>query len=355
MPPKKLIFPASDTPLEQVEDLGRPRTAHLHLDCWKFVHRVIDPETGLFWVQKGFHGTEISDRDRAGIKREMTLTKSLAEKNPHIPYCGGLRETSHETSFLQANIAGNSLENYIEKSNYPLFHVLWVGKEVSRILKTAHAEGVIHRDLKPENIILGINENPLNQRRAHAPRIHIADWGAAQKLPVPAEEIVSPYGTVNYVAPEAIICNKHTQTSRGQVMQDPKTQRYFLVHPQNDIFSLGVILYRMATRELPFGERDAYAKEITPRSINDFGIAFPEDLDTVIQTMLSRAMEERYTRIEDVNANIRSLLKTTDRDLLRSPLIAPETLEPEMDDLEDIDTPDKDDDEWEKLVAQYCE
>jgi nucleotide-binding universal stress UspA family protein len=123
-------------------------------------------------------------------------------------------------------VVGQSVKSFLERTPLAAVEVAAIGAKVAHALHDIHRQHVIHLDLKPSNIILRENGTAV-----------LIDFGLAHHDQLPdlvAEEVNGPVGTGAYVAPEQVL------RERGD--------------PRSDIFSLGVILYFLATGERPFGE-----------------------------------------------------------------------------------------------------
>jgi serine/threonine protein kinase len=127
-------------------------------------------------------------------------------------------------------LQGETLENRLKRAGgrLPLAEVLRVGREVAEGLAAAHARGLIHRDIKPANVWL-------EQDRG---RVRIVDFGLARGAEPDAQftQAGTVIGTPAYMAPE--------QAAAATV------------DARCDLFSLGAVLYRAATGESPFGDKD---------------------------------------------------------------------------------------------------
>ncbi|HRI52625.1 MAG TPA: serine/threonine-protein kinase, partial [Pseudomonadota bacterium] len=113
----------------------------------------------------------------------------------------------------------------------PLGRIAHLGTQIASALSEAHSQGIVHRDLKPENILL-------TERRGETDVVKVVDFGIAKMIAhaAPGEDPISRMGTVfgtpHYIAPEQ---------ASGQA-----------VDGRADIYSLGCILYQMATGHVPF-------------------------------------------------------------------------------------------------------
>ncbi len=157
----------------------------------------------------------------------------------------------------------------------PLDEILRIARDAANGLAAAHAQGLIHCDIKPANIWL---ESPRD-------RAKILDFGLAIIHGDGEGDARSISGTPGYLAPEQ---------ARGL----PLDQR-------TDIFSLGCVLYRMATGTAPFtGEKRMKALWTVlsdpPESANELNPQIPEALSELIERMMSRAAVHRPATVSDV-------------------------------------------------------
>lgn len=165
-------------------------------------------------------------------------------------------------------VAGRSLEEILSSDgdSLPLNTRLQLIQEVAEALDYAHLQGVVHRDVKPSNILVGED--------GHA---RIADFGIAQINVKDAGG--SPWGTPAYMSPE-------------QLRGDP-------VDGRSDLFSLGVILYRMLTGHRPFQGNSALTvalkvqnQEPVPAAVFNTGLS-PE-LDCMVARAIAKDPADRY-------------------------------------------------------------
>ena len=124
---------------------------------------------------------------------------------------------------VMENVAGRSLEEILatENARLPLHTTLRLIQDVAEALDYAHLQGVVHRDVKPSNIMVGED--------GHA---RVADFGIAKLNVTDSGRLGPAWGTPAYMSPEQL---------RGES-----------VDGRSDLFSLGVILYRMLTGHRPF-------------------------------------------------------------------------------------------------------
>jgi len=162
---------------------------------------------------------------------------------------------------------GTSLEQELAAGRLPLSRALPVFRAVCAGVAAAHGAGMIHGDLKPSNILLGKDGET----------VKVADFGMARllgqvDLDATREHSRRVLGTINYMAPELRV-------------ETPGSDH------RADIYSLGVILYRMLTGSLPLGSF---------RLPSHFGREIPPYLDRVILRCLRTDPAERYDSVADL-------------------------------------------------------
>lgn len=259
---------------------------------------------GMGWVYKVFD-TKIKEKvalklikpevasDRETIERFSNELK-LARKIRHKNVCGmfdiGEAEGAH--FITMEYVSGEDLKSMIRMSTgLTIGTVLSIGKQVCQGLAEAHNLGVIHRDLKPQNIIIDRGGNA-----------KIMDFGIARSV---REKGITGagimIGTPEYMSPE--------QTEAKDVDQ------------RSDIYSLGIILYEMATGRVPFKGETALSVAIKhkteipkdPKSLNPH---ISDDLDRLILKCLEKDKARRYQTAAEVEAELDKIEKgipTTER------------------------------------------
>jgi len=180
-------------------------------------------------------------------------------------------------------LKGMSLEDYLKKKlesqpALPVDRVLRVGREIARGLAAAHARGLIHRDIKPANIWLDATAGG---------RVKILDFGLARAADGEGTLTQSGVivGTATYMAPEQ---------ARGEK-----------VDARADLFSLGCVLYRLATGRLPWKGEDVMSTLVAiatnpPMPVQQFNPELPPKLASLIMQLLAKRPEDRPPSAEAV-------------------------------------------------------
>jgi serine/threonine protein kinase len=233
------------------------------------------------------------DRDRLGrFEREAQVLAAL--NHPNIAQIHGLEESISGPVLIMELIEGPTLADRLThtRSGLPIGEVVAVAGQIADALDAAHTRGVVHRDLKPANAKI-----------TQAGTVKVLDFGLAKMTEEPDRaqtngltmsgtcegEIV---GTVRYMSPEQ---------ARGEDLD-----------ARSDLFSLGVVLYELATGRPPFEGHvstlviDAilHATPQRPRSSNP---AIPVELERIILRLLEKERARRYQHAAAVRADIKNL------------------------------------------------
>jgi serine/threonine protein kinase/Flp pilus assembly protein TadD len=233
-----------------------------------------------------------SDPERLSrFKREAKAVAALNHPNIVTIYSV---EDSDEGRFISMELVkGRSLEEMIESQGLPVEQFFDIAVPLADALSAAHQGGITHRDLKPANVMVS-DEGRVKVLDFGLAKLHIADPAAADPdLPTQAltqEGMVM--GTVPYMSPE-------------QVQSKPADHR-------TDIFSLGIILYEMATGERPFrGESSAdlisSILRDSPRPVTKVKVDLPNHLGRIVGRCLEKEPGRRYQTALDLRGELEHL------------------------------------------------
>ncbi|MDP1735562.1 MAG: protein kinase [Sulfuritalea sp.] len=248
----------------------------LHEGGMAVLYRVASPSgTGACLLKVPKLGFGSHPACYAGFDVEQMILGRVA--GPHVPRLLARGESDFGPYLVVEHIAGTPLADYLQRGPLPAAEVASLGAALASALHELHRQEVVHHDLKPSHVILRKDG-----------QVALIDFGLAFHGHLPDlvdEESDRPLGTPAYISPEQIA------GMRGD--------------PRSDIFSLGVILYALATRHLPFGEatslaglrRRLYFDPIPPRRIIT---DLPEWLQEIILHCLEIQVEARYSTAAQV-------------------------------------------------------
>ncbi len=196
--------------------------------------------------------------------------------HPNICTIFEVDETSNGDVFLvMAYYEGETLDRMIARGALDAGRAVSLALQAGRGLYAAHDELIVHRDIKPANLMI-----------ARGDTVKILDFGVARLMSnAPITDPGSIIGTPAYMSPE-------------QLRGEPVDQR-------SDIWSLGAVLYEMATGKAPF--RGDTIASVIASVLNDepplpsrIQPSVPAPIDRIVNKALAKSMRARYERIDDM-------------------------------------------------------
>jgi serine/threonine protein kinase len=183
-------------------------------------------------------------------------------------------------------IYGSSLKEIVRKRSPLPFDWVWrIGEQLCSALASAHAMGVVHRDIKPQNVMIADSRIELIAK--------LTDFGIARQVGGDMTTLTADgqvIGTPDYLSPE-------------QVLGEPGG-------PSSDLYSLGIVLYELATAHLPF-QADTPLAAASRRMVADpppltaYRREVPRQLQDVILLALRREPEERFANAVEFAQGLR--------------------------------------------------
>ena len=209
------------------------------------------------------------------LRREAQTIAGL--NHPNICTIYEFDEYEGSTFIAMERVEGRNLKVHMAQHQMPTADVVSLSVQITSALEAAHAAGIVHRDIKPGNIVVAPNG-----------AVKVLDFGLARRfmLPGSGEPVIGgstipgrPIGSVNYMAPERIL----------QLPLDPRC----------DLFSLGVVMYEMATGRLPFGGASPSDTvnnilENDPVPLTQLAPDRPIPLERIVRRLLAKRADDRY-------------------------------------------------------------
>jgi serine/threonine protein kinase len=267
---------------------------HIHLSH-KRALKVLAPE---FAADEGF---------RQRFIRESRLAATVEHENIVPIYDAG--EANDLLYIAMRYIEGSDLEAILKKrKSLPLHEVVSILAQVAAALDRAHQEGLVHRDVKPANILIA-------QRPSEAGHVYLTDFGLTKRTDSHSRLTKTGLflGTLDYIAPEQV---------EGKVLDG-----------RADVYSLGCVLYRCLTGDVPF-PRDFETAVIAAHIMADvpkptaLRPELPAELDDVVAKAMAKSRDDRFTTCRELmDAAARALERAGDRETSRDPVfgLAPES------------------------------
>ncbi len=247
-------------------------------------------------------------KDQTALDRFLLEARTASALNhPNICTIYAIEKVQTESGETQTFIAmelldGETLDHRLHNAALPLDRLLEWSIQLADALDAAHSKGIIHRDIKPANIFVTqrgqVKVLDFGLAKLARPEMEMSTIGATQGSA--SASLTSPgstVGTIAYMSPEQ---------ARGEGL-DART----------DLFSLGVVIYQMATGRLPFSGATAAVTfhailELNPVPALQLNPTLPPKLDEIIAKALEKDRDLRYQSAADLRGDLKRLKRDTE-------------------------------------------
>lgn len=218
------------------------------------------------------HAVDVEFLER--LKQEVRLARRISHR--FVLRTHDFAEADGVAFVSMEYLKGVTLKRLLDdRGKLPLPLVLRIGRQVAEGLEAAHAEGVVHRDIKPLNVLFDARGD-----------VKLMDFGLAAPVSAAGKDRSGQvFGSPRYMAPEQV---------RGD-----------RVDPRTDLYSLGVMLFELATGQPPFPGSDVselLRKQLSaePPHARDLDPSLPPSFSFLLDRLLQKRMEDRPSGAAEV-------------------------------------------------------
>src|ERR1700730_7546003 len=247
-------------------------------------------------------------RDPQAIERFQREERAASSLNhPHICTIHDIDEYEGQNFIVMEYLEGQTLKHLILDRRIDLEHLPDFGYQIADALEAAHAKAIIHRDIKPANIFI-------TQRS----QVKLLDFGLAKLLPERkgAKAAMRTSATFGLATQDAHLTSDGVALGTVAYMS-PEQVRGEELDERTDLFSLGLVLYEMATGKQAFvGNTSGVVFEAilncTPAPAARLNPAISPQLEQIINKALEKDRSLRYRTAADLSADLQRLKRDTD-------------------------------------------
>jgi tetratricopeptide (TPR) repeat protein len=257
------------------------------------VYKARDTHLNRFVAIK-FMQERLLDNEKAVTRFQREVKALSALTHPNICSVFDAGNDEGRPFIVMEFLEGVSFQEMIREAPLDIDRLIEVAIQLCAALQAAHAKSIIHRDIKPSNIMMSSTGHP-----------KILDFGLAKFSPTPAifgevKSIDSTWsadlsgknemvGTIGYMSPEQVKLNH--------------------VDHRSDLFSLGVVLYQLATGKHPFRADSLveFCRNITdrnPLAASTLNPSLPQQLDAFFERALEKDVRRRFQSAADMQADL---------------------------------------------------
>ena len=255
---------------------------------------------------------------RVHLSQERFLREARAAatlNHPNICVIYDVGEHEGQPYLVMELLNGETLKQYLTHHTLTAADVITLGQQAASALAAAHARGIVHRDLKPANLFVVQGGRDRKQ-------LKILDFGLAKKQGAEASpdsryfDAQNGGATATGVAPGGVTGALDLTTPGSTVgtaaYMSPEQAKGEPLDARTDLFSLGSVLYEMATGHAAFTGRstaEVFVALLTkePPPLTSINPAMPAALDAVVTRLLAKERDQRYRSAEELLADLEAI------------------------------------------------
>ena len=273
--------------------------------------------------------------DEEKIKRfrqEAKILSGLNHPNILTIYDYGQHEDFY--FIVSELVKGENLRKFITDKRLSLTEVLEIAIQIGKALAAAHRSGIIHRDLKPENIMMSVDDD----------HIKVLDFGLAKFFESESNLTQKPDETT-----ASIFHTKNGLIAGTLYYMSPEQLRGHSTDEKSDIWSLGVVLFELITKQRPFtgdnnGDIIASILERVPSSVLGINPMLPAEIEIVLEKALAKKKEHRFQTAADFVEALKSIRSKIENSDIASLIVESKSDQPNTSEIKAFSSFDSDSD-----------
>jgi len=290
-------------------------------DVYRALDTRLERDVALKLISESFLVSELgtgspspagTPHSRVHLSHERFLREARAAATLNHPNICGIHDVGEQDGqpyLVMELLRGETLKLYLSHHSLSPSEVIALGQQAASALAAAHARGIVHRDIKPANLFVVDSGRDRKQ-------LKILDFGLAKKQGLEASPDSRYFDPRNDTA-GATATGMMDLTTPGSTVgtaayMSPEQAKGEPLDARTDLFSLGSVLYEMATAQPAFGGRstaEVFAALLMkdPPPVSSLNPAMPRALDPIVAKLLAKDREQRYGSAEELLAGLEAI------------------------------------------------